>query len=75
MFFKEGAFEAAVKRLTGKTMKITVKTGEAAAAPVASAPAREDEVTERALSNPEVQRFQELFPDSHVRTVRNLREN
>jgi multidrug efflux pump len=33
------------------------------------------EVTERALSNPEVKRFQELFPDSHVRTVRNLRES
>ena len=34
----------------------------------------EDEVSERALSHPEVQRFQELFPDAQVRTVRNLKE-
>src|SRR5579862_3865294 len=66
MYFKEAGFEAALKRLTGKTMKIAIKTGETAAAPVAAAP-RADEVTERALSNPEVRRFQELFPDSHVR--------
>jgi len=75
MYFKEAAFEAAVKRLTGRSMKITIKAGEAAQAPVAAAPKRDDEVTERALSNPEVKRFQELFPDSQVRTVRNLREN
>ena len=29
----------------------------------------------RALANPEVKRFQEMFPDSQVRTVRNLRDN
>ena len=75
MFFKEAAFDAAVRRLTGKTMKITIKTGETAAAPVTAGAPREDEVTTRALSNPEVQRFQEIFPDSQVRTVRNLREN
>ena len=76
MFFKEAAFDAAVKKILGRTMKITIKAGEAAAAPVAAAaPKRDDEATERALSNPEVKRFQELFPDSQVRAVRNLREN
>ncbi len=75
MFFKEAAFEAAVKRLTGRAMKITIKAGDAAAAPMAAAPATEDEVRTRALENPEVQRFQEMFPDAQVRTVRNLREN
>ena len=29
---------------------------------------------QRALANPEVQRFQELFPDSKVRGVRDLKE-
>ncbi|MBZ5603030.1 MAG: DNA polymerase III subunit gamma/tau [Acidobacteriia bacterium] len=76
LYFKEAAFEAALKKILGRTMKITIKAGEASAAPVAAAaPKRDDEVTERALSNPEVKRFQELFPDSQVRTVRNLREN
>ena len=38
-------------------------------------PAEDDATAERALAHPEVQRFQELFPDSQVRTVRNLKEN
>ena len=75
MYFKESAFAAAVNKIAGKAMKITINAGEAAPPPVAAAPPREDEVTARALSNPEVQRFQEMFPDSQVRTVRNLREN
>ena len=32
------------------------------------------EVRERALSHPGVKRFQELFPDAQIRTVRNLNE-
>jgi DNA polymerase-3 subunit gamma/tau len=31
-------------------------------------------VRERALSHPDVKRFQELFPDAQIRTVRNLNE-
>ncbi len=34
----------------------------------------EDDLSRRALSHPEVQRFQEAFPGSHVRTVRNLKQ-
>jgi hypothetical protein len=39
-----------------------------------AAPAK-DEAAERALSHPDVKRFQELFPESQVRAVRNLKEN
>ena len=35
---------------------------------------KEDDVLERALAHPEVQRFQEIFPDAQVRAVRNLKE-
>ncbi|MBI1895317.1 MAG: DNA polymerase III subunit gamma/tau [Acidobacteria bacterium] len=34
----------------------------------------EDELTRRALSHPDVKRFQELFPGAQVRAVRNLKE-
>jgi len=34
----------------------------------------DQDLRERALSHPGVKRFQELFPDAHVRTVRNLNE-
>jgi DNA polymerase III subunit gamma/tau len=74
MFLKQPEFEAAVRRLAGN-LKITIKTGEpAVASPIAQAP-EPGEVSSRALDHPEVRRFQELFPDSHVRAVRNLREN
>jgi DNA polymerase-3 subunit gamma/tau len=70
-------FEAAVKRVAGRTVRIVVKVGEVTAAPVAAATkiAAADEVSARALEHPEVKRFQEMFPDSHVRAVRNLKEN
>ena len=75
MFLKGQEFEAAVKRVAGRTVRITLKVGEAAAAaPAVKAPAKTDEAAERALTHPEVKRFQELFPDSQVRTVRNLKE-
>lgn len=46
-----------------------------AARPAASGPdKKKDEVTERALSHPEVQRFRELF-GGEVRNVRNLKES
>ena len=37
-------------------------------------PPHDDDVTRRALSNPEVRRFQEAFPGSKVYKVRNLKE-
>jgi DNA polymerase-3 subunit gamma/tau len=82
MYLKQAEFESAVKRTAGKPLKISIKTGEASipsiTAPVAAPPATvpaPDEVSSRALSNPEVRRFQEMFPESQVRTIRNLREN
>ena len=78
MFLKDSKFEAAVRQTAGKPVKITIKLGEAkgAAEPAAAkAPAQENPAAERALGHPEVQRFQELFPGSQVRTVRDLREN
>ena len=42
-------------------------------APAAPAAATEDEATSRALANPEVQRFREVF-GGEIRKVRNLKE-
>ena len=75
MYLKQPEFEAAARRLTGAA-RITIKAGEpAAAAPVIKAAPPPDETSSRALAHPEVRRFQETFPDSQVRTVRNLKEN
>jgi DNA polymerase-3 subunit gamma/tau len=66
-----------VQQIAGRSLKVTVQTGTpaaaAAAASVAKAPGA-DKVSERALAHPEVRRFQEMFPDAHVRTVRDLKE-
>ena len=79
MFLKDPKIDAAIKNLTGRPVRVTVKVGEVSGAAAPAAPPRlasnEGEAAERALSHPEVKRFQELFPDSHVRTVRNLKEN
>ncbi len=71
--------DGAVKQVLAKPKKLTFKTGEAAtsapmAAQAAAKSTEEDEATGRAMAHPEVQRFQELFPESQVRTVRNLKE-
>ena len=41
---------------------------------VESAEQEPNAAAQRALANPEVQRFQELFPESKVRGVRDLKE-
>jgi DNA polymerase III subunit gamma/tau len=78
LYFTDPALAAAVREVFGKPLRlnITVTADEAApAAPLAAtAPAREDEARERALANPEVQRFQEVFPGARVYKVRNLKE-
>jgi hypothetical protein len=58
-------------------VKITigeVLTPQAVSTPLARGPKAEEETTQRALAHPDVQRFQELFPDAQVRAVRNLKE-
>jgi len=83
MFLKDPVLDSTVKRVTGRPVRVTVKIGEVNAAPAPSAAAAvprpssslEGETAERALAHPEVKRFQELFPDAQVRTVRNLKES
>ncbi|MBS1875152.1 MAG: DNA polymerase III subunit gamma/tau [Acidobacteria bacterium] len=65
-----------VQQLAGRPLKITVKQGDVQTAAALNPPAPKDDaaLSERALSHPEVQRFRELFPDSNVRDVRNLKD-
>ena len=79
LYFKDRGFEDAVREVFGRPLRMKLTTGEAAAdaAPIGmAAPPKadaEDEVTGRALANPEVQRFREVF-GGEVRKVRNLKE-
>ena len=79
LYFKDPGFEDAVREVFGRPLRLKLTTGEAAAGPapigVAAPPkaGAEDEVTGRALANPEVQRFREVF-GGEVRKVRNLKE-
>ena len=77
---KEADINQAVRQIVGKPLKIKVTFGDVAAQDQAAqdhavaAPAmREDDVSRRALANPEVQSFRDLF-GGEVRTVRNLKE-
>jgi hypothetical protein len=67
----------ALKQLGYPNMRFKVVFGTPKPAPAgpaaAAAPKKEDEVTARALANPEVQRFREVF-GGEVRTVRDLKE-
>ena len=64
--------------VAGKPVRIRTEIGEGmAAAPVPSSSKSDGEdhqIRQRALSHPSVKRFQELFPEAQVRTVRNLNE-
>jgi hypothetical protein len=79
LYFKDRAFEDAVREVFGRPMRLKFTTGEVTAGPapigIAAPPKTEaeDEVTGRALSNPEVRRFREVF-GGEVRKVRNLKE-
>ena len=76
--FKDAQLKAAVEKVAGRPLRISFIPSEsnasAAAAPKAPEVDDSDEATRRALDNPEVRSFQELFPGSQVRTVRNLKE-
>jgi len=65
----------AVRRIVSRPMKIKIVTGQDVAppAPAASQKAPENETSARAMANPEVQKFQEVF-GGQIRTVRNLKE-
>ena len=67
----------ALEQILGRKVKVVITAGDGNAAaprgPSPSAP-RQDDTAARALEHPAVRRFQELFPQSQVREVRNLRE-
>jgi DNA polymerase-3 subunit gamma/tau len=75
MNLKGNEFTTIAQKVVGRPVKVTIKVGETTreAAPAVPVP-QADEVASRALEHPEVKRFQELFPDSQVRTVRNLKD-
>ncbi|MBV8072283.1 MAG: DNA polymerase III subunit gamma/tau [Acidobacteriaceae bacterium] len=74
----EAKLQAIASEVAGKSVRLRLEVGDnLSAAPVRSsdpAPADDSEIRQRALSHPGVKRFQELFPDAQVRTVRNLSE-
>ena len=69
--------ERIVQQLAGRPLKITIQQGEENIAgnlqPAPASPEVDSELRERALNHPEVKRFQTLFPDAQVRTVRDLK--
>jgi DNA polymerase III subunit gamma/tau len=76
LYFRDRGFEAAVREVFGRALRVAVTAGEAPAnaTPLAHGnSAAEDQASERALANPEVQRFREVF-GGEIRKVRNLKE-
>ncbi len=80
LYFRDKAFDQAIREVFGRALRIRVAVDESSAPqpalPGAAPPPggdREDEVTARALANPEVQRFREVL-GGEVRRVRNLKE-
>jgi DNA polymerase-3 subunit gamma/tau len=75
----EADMRKAAQHALGKPVRVKITFGQpvltdAPNVPRAKAPQGDEEVSQRALSHPDVQRFQELFPDAQVRAVRNLKE-
>jgi DNA polymerase-3 subunit gamma/tau len=77
IYFTDPVMADAVREVFGKPLRVTVAIdeGDAPAAPRAPLVPQEDEVRERALANPEVQRFQQVFEGSRIYKVRNLKES
>ena len=78
LYVKQPEFEAMAKKIAGRPVRVTIRIGDARPAAVpapAPVPKPAGEAAERALAHPEVKRFQEMFPDAQVRTVRNLKDN
>ena len=77
LYFKDRGFDEAVREVFGRPLRLRFTPGDVAApAPISLAapkPVEEDDATGRALANPEVQRFREVF-GGEVRKVRNLKE-
>jgi DNA polymerase-3 subunit gamma/tau len=63
-----------VQKVAGRPMRVKVAAGTADVVELPKAKPPQDDASERALSHPEVRRFQDTFPDAQVRVVRNLKE-
>ena len=77
LYFRDSAFESAVREVFGKPLRVKITLGDpgvSAQAMAAPRAATENEATTRALAHPEVQHFQEVF-GGEVRKVRNLKES
>jgi DNA polymerase-3 subunit gamma/tau len=75
LYFDDKQFAEAVREVFGRPLRIQVTIG-AGGEPVAAMPSaasQTDDATSRALANPEVRRFREVF-GGEVRRVRNLKE-
>ena len=62
----------AVQRVSARTYQIKVTPGEVQPAEPVAVAKKQDDVSQRALENPEVQRFRELF-GGEIRAVRDLK--
>lgn len=79
---KDAAVAKAATGILGRSVKVRVEVDANMAAPTGTGDAdkndaptpADNDFTKRALSHPGVKRFQELFPDAHVRAVRNLND-
>jgi DNA polymerase-3 subunit gamma/tau len=71
---RDGALAKAAQKLAGRPVRVAIETTTATAVNDQAPAQGNAEFHERALEHPGVKRFQELFPDAHVRTVRNLKE-
>jgi DNA polymerase III subunit gamma/tau len=75
--FSEGDIADAAQKTFGRAMRIKIVEGAggpAAAQPAPKRSADEEELVQRAMSDPGVQSFREAFPGAEVRQVRNLKE-
>ena len=76
LYFNDRGFNEAVRQVFGRPLNVKFSAGEpgGAAAPIpAPSSGAADDATRRALTNPEVQRFREVF-GGEIRTIRNLKE-
>jgi DNA polymerase-3 subunit gamma/tau len=77
IYFTDPVMADAVREVFGKPLRVnvTIEESEGPAAPLSALVPQEDEVRDRALANPEVQRFQQVFEGSRIYKVRNLKES
>ncbi len=76
LYFNDRAMADAAREVFGRPLRVKFAiddAGQPASLPKPAAGDGEDEVSARALANPEVQRFREVF-GGEIRKVRNLKE-